>query len=200
MLKGKSAIVTGSTSGIGLAIATALGREGANVAFNGFGDLTDMKKAQGEIEKAGGKTIYNDSDLTKAAEVARLVTEAKAAFGAVDILVNNAGIQHVAPVEEFPDDKWDLIIALNLSAAFHTSKGVFADMKARKWGRIINIASAHALTASPSAVVESLSTALNEVGWPASVRVALRTCLPYTIPPPPPPSADALEYVGEGRR
>jgi len=149
MLKGKSAIVTGSTSGIGLAIATALGREGANVAFNGFGDLTDMKKAQGEIEKAGGKTIYNDSDLTKAAEVARLVTEAKAAFGAVDILVNNAGIQHVAPVEEFPDDKWDLIIALNLSAAFHTSKGVFADMKARKWGRIINIASAHALTASP---------------------------------------------------
>lgn len=149
MLKGKSAVVTGSTSGIGLAIATALGKEGANVVFNGFGDLTETKKAQEEVAKAGGKTIYNNSDLTKPAEVARLIAEAKAAFGAVDILVNNAGVQFVAPVEEFPDDKWDLIIALNLSAAFHAAKAVFADMKARKWGRIINIASAHALTASP---------------------------------------------------
>ena len=149
MLKGKSAVVTGSTSGIGLAIATALGKEGANVAFNGFGDLADMKKAQEEVVKAGGKTIYNNSDLTKPPEVARLIAEAKEAFGAVDILVNNAGVQFVAPVEEFPDEKWDLIIALNLSAAFHASKAVFADMKARKWGRIINIASAHALTASP---------------------------------------------------
>lgn len=149
MLKGKSAVVTGSTSGIGLAIATALGKEGANVAFNGFGDLADMKKAQEEVVKAGGKTIYNNSDLTKPPEVARLIAEAKEAFGAVDILVNNAGVQYVAPVEEFPDEKWDLIIALNLSAAFHASKAVFADMKARKWGRIINIASAHALTASP---------------------------------------------------
>lgn len=149
MLKGKSAVVTGSTSGIGLAIARALGRQGVNIAFNGFGDLGDMKAAQGEVEKAGGKTIYNNSDLTKGSEVRRLIAEAKEAFGAVDILVNNAGIQHVAPIEEFPDDKWDLIIALNLSASFHSCKAVFADMKSRKWGRIINIASAHALTASP---------------------------------------------------
>jgi 3-hydroxybutyrate dehydrogenase len=148
MLKGKSAIVTGSTSGIGLAIATKLGEAGANIAFNGFGDLEAMNEERRALELNGVKTIYSNADLAKPDEVRRLVAEAKEAFGAVDIVVNNAGIQHVAPVESFADDKWDAIIAINLSSAFHTSKAVFAEMKARKWGRIINICSAHGLTAS----------------------------------------------------
>ena len=148
MLKGKSAIVTGSTSGIGLAIATMLGEAGANIAFNGFGDLAAMNEERRALELNGAKTIYSDADLSKPAEVRRLVAEAKKAFGRVDIVVNNAGIQHVAPVEDFPDEKWDAIIGINLSSAFHACKAVFADMKARKWGRIINICSAHGLAAS----------------------------------------------------
>ncbi len=148
-LKGKSSIVTGSTSGIGLAVAKAYGEAGANVMFNGFGDLAEMKDAQKTLEKSGIKTAYCDADLSKPAEVRRLVAEAKSAFGAVDILVNNAGIQFVSPVEDFPDEKWDAIIAINLSSAFHACKAVFADMKAKKWGRIVNICSAHGLRASP---------------------------------------------------
>jgi 3-hydroxybutyrate dehydrogenase len=150
MLEGKSAIVTGSTSGIGLAIAKALGGSGANLMFNGMGDLgpmNDLRKTLEADKKV--KTAYCDADLSKPADVRRLVAEATQAFGQVDILVNNAGIQFVAPVETFPDEKWDAIIAINLSAAFHACKASFAGMKARKWGRIINICSAHGLRASP---------------------------------------------------
>ena len=150
MLEGKAAIVTGSTSGIGLAIAKALGEQGANIMFNGMGDLGPMNDERKTLEAQKKiKTAYCDADLTKPAEVRRLVAETEKAFGKVDILVNNAGIQFVAPVEEFPDDKWDLIIALNLSAAFHACKASFKGMKDRKWGRIINICSAHGLRASP---------------------------------------------------
>lgn len=151
MLTGKSAVVTGSTSGIGLEIAKALAAQGANVVFNGLS--ADPAAAQAICSsvtaETGAKTLFIQADLSKPAEARRLVAEANAAFGAVDILVNNAGVQHVAPVEDFPEDKWDLILALNLSAAFHLTKQVFAGMKARQWGRIVNIASAHALVASP---------------------------------------------------
>ena len=151
MLNGKCAVVTGSTSGIGLGIAKALAKEGANVVFNG---LSADPAAAREICEAvtrdtGAKTLFIQADLSKPAEARRLIAEATAAFGSVDILVNNAGVQHVAPIEDFPEEKWDLILALNLSAAFHLSKHVFAGMKARKWGRIVNIASAHSLVASP---------------------------------------------------
>jgi len=150
MLNGKTAIVTGSTSGIGLAIAKSLGDAGANVMFNGLGDLSAMEAARKSLEAERKiKTAYNNSDLSKPAEVRRMVQETYQAFGAVDILVNNAGIQHVAPVEDFPDEKWDAIIAINLSSAFHACKASFAGMKKQKWGRIINICSAHGLRASP---------------------------------------------------
>ena len=150
MLDGKTAIVTGSTSGIGLAIAKSLGEAGANVMFNGMGDLSAMEAERKLLESERKiKTAYNNSDLSKPAEVRRMVEETYKTFGTVDILVNNAGIQYVAPVEEFPDEKWDAIIAINLSSAFHASKAVFADMKKKKWGRIINVCSAHGLRASP---------------------------------------------------
>ncbi|MDQ0304068.1 3-hydroxybutyrate dehydrogenase [Ancylobacter polymorphus] len=149
-LKGKNAVVTGSTSGIGLAIARAFAAEGVNVTLNGFGDAAEIEALRAGIESEFGvKALYSDADLTKAAACAGLVAYAQENLGSVDILVNNAGMQHVAPVEEFPDDKWDLILALNLSAAFHAIKAAVPGMKARQWGRIINTASAHALVASP---------------------------------------------------
>jgi len=153
MLKGKSAVVTGSTSGIGLAIAKALAQAGANVTINGFGDKAAIEAERAGIEKAFGvKASYSPADMTKPAEIADMIRTAEKSYGAVDILVNNAGIQHVAPIEEFPIEKWDQIIAINLSAAFHASKHVLPIMKKNKWGRIINIASAHGLVGSPQKV------------------------------------------------
>jgi 3-hydroxybutyrate dehydrogenase len=150
MLKGKSALVTGSTSGIGLAIARALAAEGANVTINGFGDAGAIEKERSGIEKEFGvKALYSSADMTKPAEIAAMVQTAEKSFGSLDVLVSNAGIQFVSPVEEFPIEKWDQIIAINLSAAFHAIRAAVPGMKARKWGRIINTASAHSLVASP---------------------------------------------------
>ncbi len=148
-LKGKTALVTGSTSGIGLAIARALGKAGANVMLNGFGEAAAIEEERTAIEKAFGiKAAYSGADMSKPAEIAALVKETQQTFGALDILVNNAGIQHVAKIEDFPADKWDAVIAINLSSSFHAIKAAIPGMKARKWGRIINIASAHGLVAS----------------------------------------------------
>jgi 3-hydroxybutyrate dehydrogenase len=150
MLKGKSAVVTGSTSGIGLAIAKALAQAGANVTINGFGDKAAIEAERAGIEKAFGvKASYSPADMTKPAEIADMIRAAEKTYGSVDILVNNAGIQHVAPIEEFPIEKWDQIIAINLSAAFHAIRAAIPGMKARKWGRIVSTASAHSLVASP---------------------------------------------------
>src|SRR5580693_9439826 len=150
MLKGKSAVVTGSTSGIGLAIARALAKEGANVMINGFGDKAAIETERSGIEKDFAvKAIHSAADMTKPAEIADMIKTAESTFGSVDVLVNNAGIQFVAPIEEFPVDKWDAIIAINLSAAFHAIRAAVPGMKARKWGRIVNTASAHSLVASP---------------------------------------------------
>ena len=150
-LKGKSALVTGSTSGIGLAMARALAAQGANLMLNGFGDAGEITRLQGDIEAASGvKVFYSGADLTRAEEIEFMMREAAEGLGGVDILINNAGTQHVAPVDQFPADKWDLIIALNLSAAFHTIRLALPWMKERGWGRIINTASAHSLVASPN--------------------------------------------------
>jgi 3-hydroxybutyrate dehydrogenase len=150
MLNGKTALVTGSTSGIGLSIARAYAKEGANVVINGFGDKDAIEQERAGIEKDFGvKALYSGADMSKGEEIAQMVADAGKAFSAVDILVNNAGIQFVAPVEEFPVDKWNQIIAINLSAAFHACRAAVPGMKAKKWGRIINTASAHALVASP---------------------------------------------------
>jgi 3-hydroxybutyrate dehydrogenase len=149
MLKDKSVIVTGSTSGIGLAIARAFAREGCNITLNGFGDKTAIEKERAGLEKDFGiKCIYSGADMTKPAEIADMVATTEKTFGGVDVLVNNAGIQFVAKVEDFPIEKWDAVIATNLSAAFHTTRVAIPGMKKRKWGRIINIASAHGLVAS----------------------------------------------------
>lgn len=150
MLKAKTAVVTGSTSGIGLAIARALAREGANIVLNGFGERSEIERLRAAIEgDFGVGAVYSPADMTKPAEIAAMIKTAEQSFGAVDILVNNAGIQHVAPIEEFPIEKWDAIIAVNLSAAFHAMRAVIPGMKARRWGRIISTASAHSLVASP---------------------------------------------------
>jgi 3-hydroxybutyrate dehydrogenase len=150
MLNGKAAVVTGSTSGIGLAIARAMAQEGANVVINGFGDAAEIEKERAGIEKEFKvKALYDAADMTKPDEIAAMIKAAEKAFGAVDILVANAGIQHVAPIEEFPIDKWDAIIAINLSSAFHAMRAAVPGMKAKKWGRIICTASAHSLVASP---------------------------------------------------
>src|SRR5712672_1214904 len=150
MLNGKNAVVTGSTSGIGLGIARELAKDGANVLINGFGPAADIEKERAGIEKDFGvKAMYSPADMTKPAEIAAMIKMAETTLGSCDILVNNAGIQHVAPIEEFPVDKWDMIIAINLAAAFHTIRSAVPGMKARKWGRIINTASAHSLVASP---------------------------------------------------
>ncbi|HEU5275394.1 MAG TPA: 3-hydroxybutyrate dehydrogenase [Xanthobacteraceae bacterium] len=150
MIKGKNAVVTGSTSGIGLGIAEALAEAGANVMLNGFGDKAAIEAERAGIEKTFGvKAVHSAADMTKPAEIADMIRSAETTFGTVDILVNNAGIQHVAPIEEFPVDKWDQIIAINLSAAFHAIRAAVPGMKARRWGRIISTASAHSLVASP---------------------------------------------------
>ncbi|MCR0982482.1 3-hydroxybutyrate dehydrogenase [Roseomonas populi] len=149
-LEGRTALVTGSTSGIGLGIALAFAREGAKVMLNGFGTPDAISAARGEVAAiAGGETPYSGADLSKAEGVRQMCTEAEAALGRVDILVNNAGIQFVSPVEEFPDAKWDAILAINLSSNFHAIKALLPGMKARNWGRIVNVASAHGLVASP---------------------------------------------------
>jgi 3-hydroxybutyrate dehydrogenase len=149
-LKTKTALVTGSTSGIGLAIARAMAKEGANVMINGFGDAADIEKERAGIEADFGvKAAFNAADMTKPETIAAMVADCEKQFGAVDILVNNAGIQHVAPIEEFPLDQWDRIIAINLSSAFHAMRAAIPGMKVRKWGRIISTASAHSLVASP---------------------------------------------------
>jgi len=149
MLAGKAAIVTGSTSGIGLGIATALAQQKVNVMLNGFGDQAAIEKLRkGLADEHGVKTTYSPADMSKPAEIRAMIETAQREFGAVDILVNNAGIQHVAPIEDFPDDRWDAIIAINLSAAFHAIKAAVPGMKRRGWGRIINISSAHGLVAS----------------------------------------------------
>jgi 3-hydroxybutyrate dehydrogenase len=150
MLTGKSAIVTGSTSGIGLGVARALAGEGANVVLNGFGDANEIKGTRKRLEQDHGvRVIYSGADMLRPAEINTMVAEAVEIFGSVDILVNNAGIQHVAPVDEFPPEKWDAILAVNLSSAFHTIRAALPGMKAKGWGRIVNIASAHGLVASP---------------------------------------------------
>jgi 3-hydroxybutyrate dehydrogenase len=150
MLKGKSVIVTGSTSGIGLGIARAFAAQGCNVMLNGFGDAVAIEKLRSELAAKHSTTIlYSSADMAKPAEVAAMVDQAARRFGAVDVLVNNAGIQHVAPVEEFPVEKWDQILAINLSSVFHAIRAALPGMKRRDWGRIINIASAHGLVASP---------------------------------------------------
>jgi 3-hydroxybutyrate dehydrogenase len=150
VLKGKNAVVTGSTSGIGLGIAEGFAKEGINLVLNGFGDAAEIEKIRaGLASKFGVKVLYDGADMSKADQIEAMMRKAEKALGSVDILVNNAGIQHVAPVEEFPIAKWDAIIAINLSSAFHTTRIAVPYMKSRGWGRIINIASAHALVASP---------------------------------------------------
>ena len=145
MLKGKTALVTGSTSGIGLGIAKALAAQGANIVLNGFGDA---EGPQAEISKMGVKVAYHGADMSKASEIEAMMKFAADTFGRVDILVNNAGIQHVARIEDFPVERWDAIIAINLTSAFHATRLALPAMKAANWGRIINVASVHGLVAS----------------------------------------------------
>ena len=145
MLKGKTALVTGSTSGIGLGIAKSLAQQGANIVLNGFGEV-DAAKA--DVAALGVKVGYHGADMSKPAEIEDLMRYAQSEFGGVDILVNNAGIQHVANVEDFPVEKWDAIIAINLTSAFHTTRLALPGMKAKDWGRVINVASTHGLVAS----------------------------------------------------
>jgi 3-hydroxybutyrate dehydrogenase len=144
ILEGKVALVTGSTSGIGLAIARALAAEGAKLMINGFGDPAEIERECNELG-----AIHDGADMAKPGEIERMMKRCADALGGPDILVNNAGIQHVSPVEEFPPEKWDAIIAVNLSSAFHTTRLALPAMKAKKWGRVINTASAHSLVASP---------------------------------------------------
>jgi 3-hydroxybutyrate dehydrogenase len=150
MLKGKVAVITGSTSGIGLGIAEGLAGAGAHVVLNGFGDAADIERTRAGIEQGRGvQALYHGADMSKPLEVAALIHDAQERLGGVDIVVNNAGIQKVAPIEEFPPASWDAILAINLSSAFHTIRTAVPYMKERRWGRIVNIASAHALVASP---------------------------------------------------
>ena len=149
-LKSRNAVVTGSTSGIGLCIARALAAEGANILINGFGDPAAVEAERSKIEADFGvKCLYDGADMSKPAEIAAMIKHAEDELGSCDILVNNAGIQFVAPIEEFPIEKWDQIIAINLSSAFHAIRAAMPGMKARKWGRIVNTASAHSKVASP---------------------------------------------------
>jgi 3-hydroxybutyrate dehydrogenase len=153
VLKGKGAIVTGSTSGIGLGIARALAREGAGIMLNGFGDPAEIEKLrQGLAQEFDVKVAFSGADVSKPEQIRDMVRYATKELGSVDILVNNAGIQHTAPVESFPAERWDTILAINLSSSFHAIQAALPGMKARNWGRIINIASAHGLVASPQKV------------------------------------------------
>jgi 3-hydroxybutyrate dehydrogenase len=145
MLKGKTALITGSTSGIGLGMALCLARQGANVVLNGFGDA---QGPQAEVAALGVKVGYHGADMSKPSEIEAMMAYTQTEFGGADVLVNNAGIQHVAPVETFPTEKWDAILAINLSSAFHTTRLALPGMQNKGWGRIINIASAHGLVAS----------------------------------------------------
>jgi 3-hydroxybutyrate dehydrogenase len=150
MLKSKSAIVTGSTSGIGLGIARALAQQGANVLLNGFGDAAQIEATRARMQREFGVEVrYSGADMSQPAQIRALAEMAHAEFGRIDIVVNNAGIQHVAPIEDFDDAKWDAVLAINLTSAFHLIKAAVPGMKARRFGRIINVASAHGLTASP---------------------------------------------------
>lgn len=150
MTQHKNAIVTGSTSGIGLGIATALAKSGMNVMLNGFGDPQAIEQIrEGLAETYGVQVVYSDADMSCPAAITAMMAQAIDTFGQIDVVVNNAGIQHVSPVEAFPTDKWDAIMAINLSSAFHTTKLVLPGMKTQGWGRIINLASAHGLVASP---------------------------------------------------
>jgi 3-hydroxybutyrate dehydrogenase len=150
MLKGKTALVTGSTSGIGLGIARAFAAQGANIVLNGFGDGAAIEKLRGDLAAEFGTAVrYDAADVSQQAPIEAMMKRALDEFGAVDVLVNNAGIQFVAPVDEFPVEKWNAILALNLSASFHTIRLALPAMKSRGWGRIVNVASAHALVASP---------------------------------------------------
>jgi 3-hydroxybutyrate dehydrogenase len=175
MLQGKSALVTGSTSGIGLAIARALAAQGANVTINGFGDKDAIEKERSLIEKDYKvKAVYSPADMSKAGEIADMVRNSEKTFGSLDVLVNNAGVQFVSPIEEFPVEKWDQIIAINLSSAFHTIRTAVPGMKSRKWGRIINTASAHSLVASPFKVAY-VSAKHGLVGLTKTVALELAT-------------------------
>ena len=145
MLQGKTALVTGSTSGIGLGLAQALAAQGANIVMNGFGEV-DAALAQ--VRALGVQVSYHGADMSKPAEIEDMVRHAQATFGGVDVLVNNAGIQHVARIENFPPERWDAVIAINLSSAFHASRMVLPGMRERNWGRIVNVASVHGLVAS----------------------------------------------------
>lgn len=150
MLKGKTALITGSTSGIGLGIARALAAQGVSIVLNGLGNAQEIEKIRADMErKFEIKAVYHGADMTKPEQIQDMCAKAIGIFGAVDILVNNAGIQFVSPIDEFPDDKWNAIIAINLVSAFHTTKALLPGMKQKGWGRIINIASAHGLVASP---------------------------------------------------
>lgn len=150
-LKGKTALVTGSTSGIGLGYAKALAAEGANVMINGFGDEAEIERERAALEAlSGGKALYSDADMTNPDAIAAMVARCADRLGGPDIVINNAGIQFVSPVDEFPVEKWDAIIAINLTSAFHVIKAALPGMKAKQWGRIINTASAHATVASPN--------------------------------------------------
>ena len=149
MLKGKTAVVTGSTSGIGLGIARSLGAAGANLMLNGFGDAAQIEALRaGLAREFGVKVGYSGADMSKPEQIHAMVEAAADELGSVDILVNNAGIQHTSPVESFPPDRWDAVIAINLSAVFHATQAVLPRMRARNWGRIVNIASVHGLVAS----------------------------------------------------
>ncbi|MGH6939895.1 SDR family NAD(P)-dependent oxidoreductase, partial [Hypericibacter sp.] len=149
-LMGKAAIVTGSTSGIGLGIARRLAAQGAAVMINGFGNAIEIEKTRGALAaETGTEILYDGADMSQPAAVRAMVDHARSTFGKVDILINNAGIQHVEPIESFAPTKWDAILAINLSGAFHAIQAAFADMKERQWGRIVNVASVHGLIASP---------------------------------------------------
>jgi len=148
MFRGKTALVTGSTSGIGLGIARALAAQGANIVVNGFGDAEAIAAIERELQALGVATMYHGADMSKPSQIEDMVRAAESRFGRIDVLVNNAGIQHVAPIEDFPTERWDAVIAINLSSAFHTVRMALPKMKQANWGRIINIASVHGLVAS----------------------------------------------------
>ncbi len=148
-LKGRNAIVTGSTSGIGHGMALALAKAGANVMINGLGSESEIAQATKDVASAGTRVLYDSANMLRPNQIVAMIERCEKEFGSVDILVNNAGIQHVAPVEDFPIEKWDAIIAINLTSAFHTTRAAVPGMKKRNWGRIINLASAHSLVASP---------------------------------------------------